>query len=75
MTDRTEADRLLNSAAVSADLKQLDRLLKADLSLAEIAHRMAIDERELRHTLKLLKVEHEELATPMPRRRKARKAG
>jgi hypothetical protein len=66
-----ESDRLLYSEAVIFDLKQLTTLLSIhpQLPLADISHRMALDEGELRTILRRFGVKHDGLKEPLPRKR------
>jgi hypothetical protein len=57
VTDRADADRILLSAAVIADLKQFDKLRRAEppLSIDDIAHRMAWPKKDVKWLLKKMK--------------------
>jgi hypothetical protein len=56
MTDRTDSDRILLSAAVIADLKQFDKLRKLPgLTVDDLAHRMAWPKKDVKWLLKKMK--------------------
>lgn len=47
-------DRLIDASAIASELDQLKRLLPLNLSVTELAHRMATTEASIHHWLQIL---------------------